>query len=154
MSDRTWARPRRLGALAASGCLALGAACAVGPDYERPTPPTVRGYVPAEPKAPEAAQVEAQRVQLGEQVPAQWWKLLHSPRLDEQMRRSIAANPSIAAARATLLEAREAIVQASAGLYPQLTLNAGAQRTAAKSTLSNVVFVRSLFSVGPVASFL
>jgi NodT family efflux transporter outer membrane factor (OMF) lipoprotein len=148
------------GAVGLAACLALAAAActAVGPDFKRPAPPEVAAYLPPEPAAgapmrqgqepPESAAAAAQRIALGRQIPAQWWQLFHSPRLDETLRQAIAANHSLAAAKATLAQAQEAVAVASAALYPQLDLGASARRSAVGAG-SGV----NLFSVGPSAGY-
>lgn len=83
---------------------------------------------------------------LGEKIPAQWWDLFHSARLDEMLRQVIAANYSLVTARATLAQAREAIVQARSALFPQIDLTAtvrGGMGAAAPN----------LFAVGPMVGY-
>lgn len=153
-----------LGVLAA---LAAGS-CVVGPDFKRPAPPGVDGYLPpaeaangangASPATPangaapangvSAGEAAAQRIALGEQIPAAWWELFHCARLDETLRQAIAASNNLAAARATLAQAREAIVEARAGLYPQLDLGAGARHAWGGAGGGG-----NLFSIGPNASY-
>ncbi|HMA50734.1 MAG TPA: histidine kinase, partial [Magnetospirillaceae bacterium] len=59
--------------LALSTVLSL-AACAVGPDFERPAPPTVQSYT--------ATPLPAQTFAAGQDLPAEWWTLFHSDKLD------------------------------------------------------------------------
>jgi len=115
---------------AVSAIVALAAlltgSCVVGPDFKRPAPPGVDGYLPpaeapTRPPPPQAAAngvngvnganpasagVTKQRVALGEEIPAAWWELFHCARLDETLRQAIAASNSLAAARATLAQAQ------------------------------------------------
>jgi NodT family efflux transporter outer membrane factor (OMF) lipoprotein len=147
---------------AAAAVLTLAAlaagSCVVGPDFKRPAPPGVDGYLPpaeaangANPANAASAAEAAQRVALGEQVPAAWWELFHCARLDETLRQAIAASNSLAAARATLAQAREAIVEARAGLYPQLDLGAGVRH--AWGGAGGGGGGGNLFSIGPNASY-
>jgi len=124
MSER---RARVPGALAA--CL-LSSGCLVGPNYTRPAPPAADGYLPPAPDTavPETPAEHEQRVALGAKIPAEWWALFRYPLLDETVRRVIAANHNLAAARATLAVAQEAVVVARSGLYPQVDLQAGVRR--------------------------
>jgi NodT family efflux transporter outer membrane factor (OMF) lipoprotein len=149
---------RRWAGVVARACLALALeGCVVGPSWQRPAPPDVGAYLPPEPAAaPSASQPAgpprpedaAQRIALGRQIPAQWWGLFHSPRLDETLRQAIAASHSLAAARATLAQAQEGIVEARAALYPQADLGASARRgTSAARGVAN------LFSLGPSVSY-
>lgn len=153
---RTLARRRRYAASA--GLLAILAGCAVGPDFVRPEPPAVKGYLPPTPAAaasPMAAEAR-QQVALGQTVSAQWWGLFHSRRLDEVLAQAIAGNQTLAAARATLAQAQQAVIQARGGFFPQLDVSASAQhqRTSAgggNRATSGTTF--NLYSVGPSVSY-
>jgi NodT family efflux transporter outer membrane factor (OMF) lipoprotein len=104
-----------LAALVAS--TAMLAACAtVGPDFERPVSPSgASGYAMAGDRAPlEAA--------AGEAAAKDWWALFRSEELDRTMRQAVAGNRSLAAARATLDQARHAI----AAQDPKLVVDANA----------------------------
>ncbi len=160
---------------AAAAVLSLAAlaagSCVVGPDFKRPAPPGVDGYLPpaeaangasgaspangANPaSAASVGEAAAQRVALGEQVPAAWWELFHCARLDETLRQAIAASNNLTAARATLAQAREAIVEARAGLYPQLDLGAGARHAwGGGGGAGGAGGGGNLFSIGPNASY-
>lgn len=98
---------------------ALLCGCAVGPDFRAPAPVDDAGYVPGpQPVATVAAdgadesghgqgQAQAQTLAAGADVPAQWWTLFRSPALDHTIRGALAASPTLAQARARLLEAQE-----------------------------------------------
>ena len=85
------------------------AGCAAGPDFEPPAPPTTTQYTTTPvPNQTESAAVrfgEAQRIVSGGPVEAEWWRSLGSPRLDALIETALAANPTLAAARATLRQA-------------------------------------------------
>jgi NodT family efflux transporter outer membrane factor (OMF) lipoprotein len=152
MSDRggrRWIR-RAGGALAASAFLAGASGCLVGPNYTRPAAPDVAGYLPPKTGAatPESAADSAQRIALGEKIPALWWELFHDARLDETVRKAIAANYDLAAARATLAEAREAVIEARSAFYPQVDLQAGIRRGMPVGGS-----VANLFSFSPTVSY-
>jgi NodT family efflux transporter outer membrane factor (OMF) lipoprotein len=95
-----------------------------------------------------AATVTPQRIALGEKIPAEWWQLFHCARLDTVLRDAIAANQTLAAARATLAAAQEAVIEARAALYPQLDLLAGARRASPGQGITS-----NLFSLGPSATY-
>ncbi|SOY54326.1 putative Outer membrane efflux protein [Cupriavidus taiwanensis] len=105
------AMQRRISLLAA----ALLCGCAVGPDFRVPAPPDDAGYVPgpqpvatvAADRAEASAQSHAQALAAGADVPAQWWMLFRSPTLDATIRAALAASPTLAQARARLLEAQQ-----------------------------------------------
>jgi NodT family efflux transporter outer membrane factor (OMF) lipoprotein len=115
---------RRALALLALGILPLGG-CMVGPDFKRPAPPEVAAYTSG--ASDDAAGTE-QRVALGQSISAEWWTLFHSPPLNDTLEKAIAGNLSLAAAKATLAQAQEAVVQARGGLFPQLDANASVER--------------------------
>ena len=115
------------------------AACAAGPDFKRPASAAPAAYrVPEEssesaPDAPpsaseSAAGAYAQRFITGTNPADEWWTVFASRDLDAVVREAIAHNHTLAAARATVAEARE-FVKAEAGKrYPQLSLDGGAGR--------------------------
>ena len=99
-------------------------ACAVGPDFHRPEAPEVERYTPSPlPDATDAAplpQGEAQRLVAGGEIPAQWWTLFGSQKLEQLIREALARSPNLAAAQAALHQA-EQIRRAEAGsLLPDL----------------------------------
>lgn len=149
MSSEAAARSRRTIAAASIGITLLLAACVVGPDFQRPATPVVSGYLTGpEAEKPESEAAVAQSAVLGREIPAQWWELFHSPRLDETLRQAIPASNGLAAAKASLARAREEILEARSAFYPQLDLGAGARRANSASA-----GVANLFSVGPAVSY-
>lgn len=119
--------------IAAAVTIGLVGGCAVGPDFQRPTGPGVSAYTPT-PLPPHtveapAATGESQRFVAGGAVERQWWRALGSPRLDALVDRALQANPTLAAARATLRQAEEVYAARSGStLYPQVDANLGGQR--------------------------
>ncbi len=110
-------------ALSLGLCVSL-AACAVGPDFERPAAPTVPGYT----AQPLPARIDAQSFAVGKDLPAEWWKLFHSDKLDALVARALANNPSLASARAALRQAHELTAAQKAAFYPFLSGQAAQQR--------------------------
>ena len=119
---------------------ALVCGCTVGPNFHRPTAPAAPAYrsaresnpvgtaaAAAERRAP-ASRAYAQRILLGAPSTPQWWTLFESQQLDELMRRAIADNRDLAAAKATLAQAQELVTAQTGQLYPQAGLQAGAGR--------------------------
>jgi len=156
MSDpRSSRRPggRALLAALAAGTWILSAGCLVGPTFQKPAPSTAEGY--QTPGAPGAAptptpaeSVPQQRIALGEAIPAEWWALFRSSRLDEILRQAIAANHSLAAARATLAQTQEAVIAARSGFYPRVDFGASFRRGAAGTGPAT-----NLFALGPTVSY-
>ncbi|CAG9175016.1 efflux transporter outer membrane subunit [Cupriavidus respiraculi] len=102
----------------ACGMLALTlAGCAVGPDFQVPTPPPVDRYAagpaPAATVAADAAHGHPQTLAAGMDVPAQWWTLFRSPELDRAIRTALAASPTLAQAQARLRQAQENLAAAT-----------------------------------------
>ena len=64
----------------------------------------------------------------GRNPAANWWDLFGSEPLNATMQRALAGNRNLAAAQATLAQAREAVNASAGALYPQLSLDAGAGR--------------------------
>lgn len=147
----------RYGRIARSACLALIlAGCAVGPDFLRPEPPDVKSYTKSETPAvlaPGAGEA-AQRLTMGQGVSGEWWTLFHSTPLNQVLQQAIARNQTLAAAKATLAQAQQAVIQARGAFYPQLDFSTTAQRQQARSSRSSAgTRVFNLYSVGPTVSY-
>jgi NodT family efflux transporter outer membrane factor (OMF) lipoprotein len=111
---------------------ALLAGCTQGPDFTPPAPPADAGYT-AEPLAPETAAATgaggaAQHFQPGADIAADWWRLYQSPDLDAVIKAALDGSPSLAAARATLRQAHQAVVAANGALLPQVNATASIAR--------------------------
>jgi len=104
--------------LAASVCLA---GCTVGPKYQRasvPSPPAWKTEGPWRESAPRDA------------IPkGVWWQIFHDDELNRYEDQLMAANPSLAAARDRLDQARSLARVASAGLFPTASVDPTASRT-------------------------
>jgi NodT family efflux transporter outer membrane factor (OMF) lipoprotein len=144
-------------ALALSGC-------AVGPRLAQPIPPAAAAYTTKEtaPDLTPGHHEPSQHLALGQEIPAQWWGLFHSPTLDELMRQALAGNPTLEAARATLAQAQQAVLVARGGYYPQLDIGATAERQKgpafALGLLGALPGTRrlptfNLYSLGPTVSY-
>jgi NodT family efflux transporter outer membrane factor (OMF) lipoprotein len=110
-------------ARSAFGVLVAGlAACAVGPNFKRPTPPAAADYGSApmqgETTAAEGAGAGAQRFVAGMDIPSQWWTLFQSLQLDRLVEQSLRANPDVGAAQAALKQAHELYAAQRASLLP------------------------------------
>jgi NodT family efflux transporter outer membrane factor (OMF) lipoprotein len=98
----------------------------MGPDFLRPEAPKATGYTPeGTPKIGAGDRtVDEQKVLLGQTLPADWWAPFKSAALDRVVRQAIAGNHSLAAAKASLAQAREVVASTTGALYPQLDLDA------------------------------
>jgi NodT family efflux transporter outer membrane factor (OMF) lipoprotein len=103
---------------------AMLAGCAVGPNYHALPAPKTQGFTRDPlPSATEATAVrggEAQRFQVGGELPGQWWMLFGSQELDALIAQALKQYPDIAAQQAALRASREN-VRAQEGVFaPQL----------------------------------
>jgi NodT family efflux transporter outer membrane factor (OMF) lipoprotein len=117
---------------------ALLSACAVGPDYVRPTLPVPAAYKesgdwkPADPR-PAASGLA-------------WWQPYGDAVLDGLENDADSANQDIRQAEATYRQARAIVDEDRAGLFPTLGLNAGAER--ARTVSSGVDRTANSLSLG------
>ncbi|HKE94281.1 MAG TPA: efflux transporter outer membrane subunit [Povalibacter sp.] len=104
-------------------------ACAVGPQFQRPQAPAVDNYTATQSSAPVVGEsVQAQQFDLGASLPSDWWVLFKSPELNGLIEQAQASNQTLAAAQATVEQAR-ALTEARTGArYPQVDLTAGTGR--------------------------
>jgi NodT family efflux transporter outer membrane factor (OMF) lipoprotein len=116
----------RVAALSSAPLLALLlAACAVGPDYVRPTLQVPSGFKedpdwkPAEPA--------------DGRMPAAWWKFFNDQELDALAVQVAAANQDVRVAEASYRESVALAQQAFAALFPVFTLNASRVRSQGSS---------------------
>ena len=113
-------------------CLTLTlslAACAVGPDFERPVPPAVPGYTATPlPDRTTAADGHTQSFAVGQDLPAEWWKLFHSAKMDALVAQALVNNSSLASARAALRQAHELTEVQRTAFFPLVTGQASQQR--------------------------
>ncbi|NNM68491.1 MAG: efflux transporter outer membrane subunit [Gallionella sp.] len=104
----------------------------VGPDFQRPAPPSVKTYTKTPPPdhsaSPEAADESSQQLLEGRDIPAQWWTLFHSPALNHLVEQALKSNPSLEAAQATLRQAQENVYAARGALYPSVNANTSGNR--------------------------
>jgi NodT family efflux transporter outer membrane factor (OMF) lipoprotein len=107
-------------------------ACAVGPDYERPSsaspaafkeaPPGAAGWFPAAP---------ADALERGP-----WWELFGDAELNRLAAQVEVSNQNVAAAVAAYAQARALVGQQRAALFPSLGLDASATRSGGAASLS------------------
>jgi NodT family efflux transporter outer membrane factor (OMF) lipoprotein len=132
-------RMRKSGGSAAVLAVAsLLGGCAVGPNYRPPASAALgvpAGYtVPAAPAA--AIDLTA------------WWQQFNDPLLTDLIGRATAANLDIAVSESRLRQAREALVQAQATLFPSLTGSAGVTHTMTYAPAGSVATVGGTIVTG------
>lgn len=112
----------------------------VGPDFERPAAPDRQGFTAAPmPDATVSTDTPggaAQHFVLGRDIPADWWRLFQSDRLDRLVRRALAANPNLQAAEAALKAAHEATAAQRGDWFPSVTAGFSSNRTKNASSVS------------------
>jgi NodT family efflux transporter outer membrane factor (OMF) lipoprotein len=111
----------RLQGVVAGSVLVLSG-CAVGPDFHAPTAVLPDRYTEAsQPIRTAAADIEegaAQTLDIGKDIPGQWWTLFRSPALARMVQAAIRANPGLEAARNALRNAQELTLAQYGGLLP------------------------------------
>ena len=121
------ARHRRCSRVFAVATTALlGSACAVGPDFVRPSALGVGGYTSAplalQTASSDVAGGEAQRFAQGLDIPGQWWTLFHSAALNT-IKTALTNNPTLPAAEAALRQARENVYAQQGAFCPTVAAN-------------------------------
>jgi NodT family efflux transporter outer membrane factor (OMF) lipoprotein len=122
--------------------VAVLAGCAVGPDFHPPAAPDTPRFTeaPLPARTADAATPggNAQSLVPDRDIPGDWWALFHSPQVTELVTRALRANPDVAAAQATLREARENTRAEQGSLFPHLSAGLNAERQ--QESLSSVGF--------------
>ena len=139
----------------------LFAGCAVGPNFKKPTAPNVAGYLPTQPSTttnvPNISGGETQQFVQNRDIPGDWWTLFHSTPLNDLIERALKANPSLKAAQAALVVARENILAQRGAYYPTVSAGFTASRQKTSVLLSPVpnanVFNFSLYTPQVSVSF-
>ena len=153
---------RLLCRLAAPLTLLLLAACAVGPNFKRPTAPQVSDYT-AHAQSSTVATADtaggaAQRFAKGGDLAADWWTLFHSAALNALIDQSLERNPDLKAAQAALSVARENVLAQRGVYYPSVVADFSATRQRQSGqispTLNSNAFLFNLFTPEVTVSYL
>ncbi len=136
---------RHLGAVS---LIALLGGCAVGPDFKKPDAPAVSAYTPAplaDPTAtPGVVAGDAQRFQQAADIGGDWWTAFHSPALTALVEQSLKNNADLAAAEATLRQARETTIAQKGAFYPQVAASFNASHQENPASLAPVPATNAL----------
>ncbi len=116
----------------------LTAACAVGPNYKKPSTEVPAAFKEAPPAGWKTAQPQDGVLR------GKWWEAFGDPALNALEEQVAVSNQSLAQAEAQFRGARAAVVAARAGLFP--TVTAGAQVTTSRGSTS-----RSSFGIADAA---
>ena len=122
-------------------CVAAFSGCAVGPDYQRPPVPAAGSYAP-EPLPESTGSApgpvgEAQRFVIAGQVQSDWWALFQLPALNALIAQAFAANPTLEAARASLVVAQENTLAQRGLFYPMVQANYSPTRVRTTDALAS-----------------
>ena len=141
-------------AIAGLTALALAASlsdCAVGPNFKRPTPPPAPGYGSAPSQGETASSPgtggTTQRFVAAMDIPAQWWTVFQSPKLDGLVDQAMKANPDITAAKAALRQAHELYLAQRTTFWPTAQGSFDGQR--AKNAIGTISNPTSLPQANP-----
>lgn len=122
----------RLTMAAAAMAFTFTACTTVGPDFLPPTAPLAGSYtsgaLPEKTASAPGSGGTAQRFVLGQDIPAEWWTLFHSDTLDGLIRQALAESPTLALARARIVEAQENRRAQFGDLLPAANANLSASR--------------------------
>jgi NodT family efflux transporter outer membrane factor (OMF) lipoprotein len=134
--------------------LALAASlsdCAVGPNFKRPTPPPAPDYGSASPAGETASSPgtggSTQRFVAAMDIPAQWWTVFQSPKLDGLVEQALKANPDVTAAKAALRQAHELYLAQRTTFWPTAQGSFDGQR--AKNAIGTISNPTSLPQANP-----
>ena len=103
-------------AIAVCATVCLGSC--VGPDFQPPEPPGIVSYTPDHQPSKYSAQGKTQHLDISRDLPAEWWELFHSPRLNSLINRALHDNPNIESACAALRVAQANVYAEVGQLFP------------------------------------
>jgi NodT family efflux transporter outer membrane factor (OMF) lipoprotein len=120
---------------------ALLSSCAVGPDFKPAAAPDVDRYtkdpLPTRTTSANTADGQMQRFVTDMDIPAQWWTLFRSPRLNALIERSLKANPTVEAALAALRVAQQNVLAQEGKFFPLVQGNFNPVRQQIPNALSS-----------------
>jgi len=136
--------------------LLMLAGCAVGPDFKTPASPVIDRYSNelseqgSSPEHSSSEQPSSEQPELHESdtIPADWWTLFESKKLEQMVRQGLDNSPGLVAARARLKAAQESLNADTSSLFlPAVDVNL----TSRRQKISGATFGRpgngSLFTV-------
>ena len=131
--------------------------CALGPDFVRPAPPLTDRYTRgAEPARTISADGQSQHFAKGAKVPANWWRLFNSAKLDAIITEAVAGSPSLQAAQASLRQSQDNLRAGYGVFFPQLDAGFDASRqkfSPARLGSSSPSSIFNLFTLSATVSY-
>jgi NodT family efflux transporter outer membrane factor (OMF) lipoprotein len=130
----------------------LLSACAVGPDFKRPSYATdADGYsstaLPGETASADTEGGAPQVFAAGQDIAGEWWTLYESPLLNKYIDEAIRHNPDLEAAQASLRQAREAVAAEEGQFFPQIDGSFAASRQKTSGAAFGIPGFNSLYSL-------
>ncbi len=108
------------------------AACAVGPNFERPRAPGASSYtsqaLPARMPGGSSDAIEQQHFVEALDIPSQWWELFHCDKLNVLIAQAIKASPDLKAAQASLRAGIENVRAQRGSYFPGIQASYAATR--------------------------
>jgi NodT family efflux transporter outer membrane factor (OMF) lipoprotein len=107
--------------------------CAMGPNFERPQPPSIERYTTGPTTtATIPADGKEQHFEPGAGIVSDWWRLFNCPGLDAAVKEALENNQNLQAARASLRQSQDLLRAGYGVFYPQV--NAGFDATRQKTS--------------------
>jgi len=127
--------------------------CAAGPDFVRPEPPDVAHYTrEPEAAATQAADGTAQQLEMGARLSGEWWRLFKSPAIDAVIKESLANNPGLQAAQASLRASQDNLRAGQGIFFPQIDVGGSAARQKFSAARFGQVSAGSIFNLYTLAA--
>jgi multidrug efflux system outer membrane protein len=139
-------------AMAGWGVTALLAACAVGPDYQRPAADVPPAWQPTDPWH--------EAVPSDSKLKGSWWELFQDPDLNPLVEKALVSNQNLRVAAARLEQARDQLTIARSALFPAVNLSStalrakdSANRPLSAYSVPNQSIVQNDFRIGPAVTY-
>jgi NodT family efflux transporter outer membrane factor (OMF) lipoprotein len=141
----------------ATTLLCVIAGCAVGPNFSKPAAPPDNHYVNGgDPTATTRADGTTQTFDQNAKLPADWWRLFNSPKVDAVVHEALSNNPGLQATQASLRQSQDLLRSGYGIFYPQ----ADAEFDATRQRFSTLKFGQNsqpslfnLFTLSASASY-
>lgn len=116
----------------------LATGCAVGPDYQAPAKPDANAYQVHDQttgnQRSDNKAIPAQAFKRAGEVRADWYAVFGSQKLDALIEQALKDSPTLAAGKARIKAAREAVNASKGALFPQLNVGGGYSRNRVTGT--------------------
>src|SRR3954466_9803261 len=103
--------------------LTMLTSCAVGPDFQMPVPPALKGFLPGERES-----VPGSTIAPGAEISARWWEVFHSRSLNRLIQDGVDNNQDLRAAEAAVRAAQANANALRGTLFPVINASFDASR--------------------------